>query len=51
MHTIGLIGGLSRESTMIYYQVINQKVRERLGGSHSANSLIWSVDYTRPWKT
>lgn len=47
MHTIGLIGGLSWESTVIYYQIINQRVRERLGGSHSANSLIWSVDYTR----
>ena len=46
MRTIGLIGGLSWESTAIYYQVINQQVRERLGGSHSANSLIWSVDYT-----
>ncbi len=46
MRTIGLIGGLSWESTVVYYQVINQRVRERLGGSHSANSLIWSVDYT-----
>lgn len=46
MRTIGLIGGLSWESTVIYYQVINQRARERLGGSHSANSLIWSVDYT-----
>ncbi|GAA3535398.1 aspartate/glutamate racemase family protein [Nonomuraea rosea] len=46
MRTIGLIGGLSWESTTIYYQVINQRVREALGGSHSANSLIWSVDYT-----
>lgn len=46
MRTIGLIGGLSWESTVIYYQVINQRVRERLGGSHSANSVIWSVDYT-----
>jgi aspartate racemase len=46
MRTIGLIGGLSWESTVIYYQIINQRVRERLGGSHSANSLIWSVDYT-----
>lgn len=46
MRTIGLIGGLSWESTVIYYQVINQRVRDRLGGSHSANSLIWSVDYT-----
>ena len=45
MRTIGLIGGLSWESTVIYYQVINQRVREHLGGSHSANSLIWSVDY------
>ncbi|MEW9548909.1 aspartate/glutamate racemase family protein [Nonomuraea sp. NPDC050783] len=46
MRAIGLIGGLSWESTVIYYQVVNQRVRERLGGSHSANSLIWSVDYT-----
>jgi aspartate racemase len=46
MRTIGLIGGLSWESTLIYYRIINQRVRERLGGSHSADSLIWSVDYT-----
>ncbi|GAA3017709.1 aspartate/glutamate racemase family protein [Streptosporangium longisporum] len=46
MRTIGLIGGLSWESTVVYYQIINQRVRERLGGSHSADSLIWSVDYT-----
>jgi aspartate racemase len=46
MRTIGLIGGLSWESTLVYYQIINQRVRERLGGSHNANSLIWSVDYT-----
>ncbi|MCS7477814.1 aspartate/glutamate racemase family protein [Umezawaea endophytica] len=46
MRTIGLIGGLSWESTVIYYQIINQRVRERLGGSHNANSVIWSVDYT-----
>ncbi|MFI7611163.1 aspartate/glutamate racemase family protein [Nonomuraea terrae] len=45
MRTIGLIGGLSWESTVIYYQIINQRVRERLGGSHSADSLIWSIDY------
>lgn len=46
MRTIGLIGGLSWESTVIYYQTINQRARECLGGSHSADSLIWSVDYT-----
>ncbi|QYC39752.1 Aspartate racemase [Nonomuraea coxensis DSM 45129] len=46
MRAIGLIGGLSWESTVIYYQIINQRIREKLGGSHSANSLIWSVDYT-----
>ena len=46
MRTIGLIGGLSWESTVIYYRIINERVRERLGGSHSADSLIWSVDYT-----
>ncbi|GAA4581387.1 hypothetical protein GCM10023194_12480 [Planotetraspora phitsanulokensis] len=46
MRIVGLIGGLSWESTLIYYKFFNQRVRERLGGSHSANSLIWSVGYT-----
>ncbi|WP_327088485.1 aspartate/glutamate racemase family protein [Nonomuraea sp. NBC_01738] len=47
MRTIGLIGGLSWESTVIYYQILNQRMRERLGGSHSAQSLIWSFEFQR----
>ncbi|MFM1652121.1 aspartate/glutamate racemase family protein [Brevibacillus sp. B_LB10_24] len=45
MKTIGLIGGMSWESSAIYYQLINQKVKERLGGHHSAKSLLYSVDF------
>lgn len=42
---IGLIGGISAESTAYYYQAFNQRMRERLGGLHSARLLIWSVDF------
>lgn len=42
---IGLIGGLSRESSAEYYRVINQAVRARLGGVHSARVLMWSFDF------
>ena len=45
MKTIGLIGGLSWESTAEYYRIINQTVQRRLGGLHSAQSLIYSVDF------
>lgn len=45
MRTLGLIGGMSAESTAIYYREINRLVRERLGGLHSAELLIWSVDF------
>lgn len=45
MKTIGLIGGMSWESTAIYYQQINQAVRERLGGLHSAKILLHSCDF------
>ncbi len=45
MKTIGLIGGMSWESTAIYYQIINQTVKERLGGLHSATLLLYSVDF------
>lgn len=45
MKTIGLIGGLSWESSAVYYRRINELVRERLGGSHSAKSLMYSVDF------
>jgi aspartate racemase len=42
---IGLIGGMSWESSAEYYRVINQAVRERLGGMHSARCLLWSFDF------
>jgi aspartate racemase len=42
---IGLIGGLSWESSAQYYRIINREVRSRLGGVHSARSLMWSVDF------
>ena len=45
MRTLGLIGGMSAESTVVYYQVINRLVRERLGGLHSAKLVLWSVDF------
>jgi aspartate racemase len=45
MKTIGLIGGMSWESSAQYYRIINQEVRERLGGVHSARSLMYSVDF------
>ncbi|WP_420320692.1 aspartate/glutamate racemase family protein [Flagellimonas sp.] len=45
MKTIGLIGGMSWESSKIYYQHINEMVREKLGGSHSAKSILSSVDF------
>ena len=45
MRTIGLIGGMSWESTVTYYQLINRLVRERLGGFHSAKCVLYSVDF------
>ena len=45
MRRIGLIGGMSWESTALYYQLINQGVAERLGGLHSADCLLASVDF------
>lgn len=45
MKTIGLIGGMSWESTVTYYQVLNRLARERLGGLHSAQLLMWSFDF------
>jgi aspartate racemase len=46
MKTIGLIGGMSWESTQTYYRLINQKVREQLGGLHSARIVLYSVDFS-----
>lgn len=42
---IGMIGGMSWESSAEYYRIINQEVRRRLGGVHSARTLMWSVDF------
>jgi len=42
---IGLIGGMSWESSLEYYRIINETVRNRLGGFHSAQSLMYSVDF------
>jgi aspartate racemase len=45
MRTIGLLGGMSWESSALYYQLINQGVRDRAGGFHSAPCLMSSVDF------
>ena len=42
---IGLLGGMSWESSAQYYRLINEGVRDRLGGLHSARCLMWSVDF------
>jgi len=45
MKTIGLIGGITWESTAIYYKIINQEVNKRLGGAHSARIYMYSFDF------
>ena len=45
MKTIGLIGGMSWESTAVYYSLINREVQKRLGGVHSARIVMVSVDF------
>ena len=45
MKTIGLIGGMSWESTVPYYQIINKEVKNRLGGLHSAKVILYSVEF------
>lgn len=45
MKTIGLIGGMSWESTSVYYSYINRLVQEKLGGIHSARCLLYSFDF------
>lgn len=45
MKTIGLIGGMSWESTTTYYQLINETIKKELGGLHSAKILLYSVDF------
>lgn len=45
MKVIGLLGGMSWESSAEYYRIINERVRTRLGGLHSARCLMWSFDF------
>jgi aspartate racemase len=45
MKTIGLVGGMSWESTQEYYRIINQRVKERAGGFHSGKVVLYSVDF------
>ncbi|MFN4292427.1 MAG: aspartate/glutamate racemase family protein [Permianibacter sp.] len=45
MRTIGLIGGMSWESSAIYYRLLNEEAKARLGGLHSAQCLLYSVDF------
>lgn len=45
MKMIGLIGGMSWESTALYYRIINEQIKQQLGGLHSARSLMYSVDF------
>ena len=45
MKTIGLIGGMSWESTVSYYQIINEYVKKQLGGLHSAKIIMYSVEF------
>ncbi|MGY2002995.1 aspartate/glutamate racemase family protein [Blastococcus sp. SYSU DS1024] len=45
MRTIGLLGGMSWESSALYYRLLNEAVRERLGGLHSARCILLSVDF------
>lgn len=47
MRTIGLIGGMSWESTQTYYQLINQGVKNKLGGLHSAKIILNSIDFAK----
>ncbi len=46
MKTIGLLGGMSWESTQLYYQLINRATQAKLGGIHSARCVIYSFDFT-----
>ncbi len=45
MKTIGLLGGMSWESSIVYYRIVNEVVRRRLGGLHSAKCLMFSFDF------
>lgn len=45
MKTIGLIGGMSWESSLEYYRILNETIKEKLGGFHSAKCILYSVDF------
>jgi aspartate racemase len=45
MRTIGMIGGMSAESSTVYYRILNREVQRRLGGVHSAKALLYSFDF------
>ena len=45
MKTVGLIGGMSWESTIPYYEIINELIKEKLGGLHSAQIILYSVEF------
>ncbi len=45
MRTLGLLGGMSWESTAVYYRLLNEGAKARLGGLHSAPLLLWSCDF------
>ena len=45
MKTIGMIGGMSWESSLEYYRIMNQAIKEKLGGLHSAQCILYSVDF------
>jgi aspartate racemase len=45
MKTLGLLGGMSWESSAVYYRRLNEQARERLGGQHSASLVMWSADF------
>lgn len=47
MKTIGLLGGMSWESSLEYYRILNETIRDRLGGLHSVNCLLYSVDFAK----
>lgn len=47
MKTIGIVGGMSCQSTALYYNRLNAEAQRRLGGLHSAECVIWSVDFAR----
>lgn len=45
MKTIGLIGGMSWESSAEYYRMINEEIKKKLGGLHSAKCILYSVNF------